>query len=85
MVYTQNLPRIDILGQLAAKLGPFPDTAYHIGNAARDLGYGQEIIAFLRMFDPHHMFSSKREFMTNCEELEILIREASRLREAKTV
>lgn len=76
MVYAQHLPRIDILGQLASKLGPFPENAYHIGDMARDLGYSQEIVTFLRLFDPHHMFSSRKEFLTNCEELEILISEA---------
>jgi hypothetical protein len=79
MVYTQNLPRIDVLDDLARKIGPFPETAYHIGDKARYLGYSQEIIAFLRLFDPYHMFSSKREFLTNCEELEILISEAQHM------
>ncbi len=75
MIYTQNLPRIDILGKLVSQLGPFPENAYHIGDMARHLGYDQDIVTFIRLFDPQHIFGSKQEFLTNCEELEMLIGE----------
>lgn len=75
MIYTQQLPEIKALDKLADQVKNYPESAFGITNLARDMNCEKEIIAFLRLFDPHHMFSSQDEFITCCEELQLLLQE----------
>lgn len=75
MIYTQKLPKVEQLNHLAESVPAYPETARNILILARDTGFDQDVLTFLSLFEPDHYFSSKEDFLIDCEELELLIQE----------
>lgn len=72
-MYGENVPRIDSLHKLADTIQRFPDDAQHLADRARSLGYDQDIISFLHLFHPGHVFRNRQDFINSCEELEMIV------------
>jgi len=75
MVYSKTLPRIDKIRSLAQLVGSFPATIYEISELARAHGFGENMQGFLGLFPDNGTFESVDDFITLCQELEVLMRE----------
>ena len=75
MSYTQQLPNISELEQLAKLFGIFPASAQQFIDTAKQYGYSKEILIFLRFFRPNESFKDSLDFITRCEEMELLIKQ----------
>lgn len=73
MSYTQQLPKISELRRLVKLVGTFPASAQQIVNVAEQSGCGQNTIDFLCDFHSDEIFESSLDFITRCEEMELLI------------
>ena len=51
----------------------FPADTAQLQEVARQWGFPFEVTEFLGLFPPNEVFSSKTDFTTRCEELEMLI------------
>lgn len=78
MVFRQRLPSIRTLRQLAEIDGPFPAKNRHAMLAAERFWFGENVIAFLKLFPPNEVFHSRDDFIDRCKELEYLILEERR-------
>ena len=74
MPYTKKLPATRHLLKLARNVG-FPTTAEYAVKLAKDLHLPLELINFLKTYPPDEIFQNRVDFMTRCEELEILIKQ----------
>jgi Protein of unknown function (DUF2795) len=74
MVYTKLLPRVRDLLRLS-KVKPGPVTRDELIEYAAMGKFSDEVIAFLRQFPADRVFKNAAEFMTQAEELELLINE----------
>ncbi len=72
MVYNKKLPPVRQLLSLAQHTR-FPATRAAAVQVANGLGSPQTVIDFLKLFPSEETFASRDEFMTRCEELELLI------------
>lgn len=79
MIYYKPLPHIDNVRWLAKLAGPYPATRQEIMDAAQDWNFSDNTIEFLRLFPADEQFKSQDEFLTRCEELELLIREERKM------
>lgn len=75
MTYGKSLPRIDNILWLKALSRPFPATTADILEKARLWHFSTNTIDFLKLFPENEIFESEEEFLTRCEELEMMIRE----------
>jgi len=75
MIYTKPLPSKVKLRRLVKLVGPFPASARRIVDVAHHFGFGRDIISFLHLFHPNDIFRNRTDFMTRCEEMEILLEE----------
>lgn len=75
MIYYKPLPHIDNVRWLAKLSGPYPATRQEILEAAEDWNFSDNTIEFLRLFPADEVFKNQLDFLTRCEELELLIRE----------
>ena len=72
MVYSKQLPAVrDLLG--FAKEAHFPATREKLTAIAREEHLPDILIDFLNLFTADEIFTSKVDFMTKCEELEMII------------
>lgn len=79
MIYGKALPRIDNIRWLRRLVGPFPTTAGEILEIARVWNFSQGTIDFLKLFPGDEEFTSEDDFLTRCEELEMLMREEQKM------
>lgn len=79
MVYGKALPRIDNIRWLKRLAGPFPTTAGEILEVAKVWNFSKGTIDFLKLFPLDEEFESEDDFLTRCEELELLIGEERRM------
>ena len=77
MRYKQHLPPVRFLLSLA-KNTRFPASREEIARNAYDWGFTNTTINFLNLFPSIKVFKSRVNFMTRCEELEMLINEQRR-------
>lgn len=75
MIYFKPLPHIDNVRWLAKLAGPYPATRQEIMEAAQDWNFSDNTVEFLKLFPADEQFKSQYDFLTRCEELELLIRE----------
>jgi len=75
MIYFKTLPHIDNIRWLAKIAGPYPASRQTIEAVARDWNFSDNSIEFLRLFPKDEEFASQEDFLTRCEEVEILIRQ----------
>ena len=75
MTYIKQLPRLDNLRRLAQLAGPFPITARMIIFYAQNHGLDDNLIDLLCLFHPAEVFQSRADFITRCNELELIIKE----------
>lgn len=74
MSYAQQLPSISQLGRLAKLVKVFPTTAQEFTDiAAKHSDFGKDTLVFLRLFRPDEIFKDSLDFITRCEEMELLI------------
>lgn len=73
MLYTKQLPNLSKLRQLAKHVAVFPASAQQFFDTAERSGCNQDILSFLRFFHPDETFSNDLDFITRCEELELLL------------
>ena len=73
MSYAQQLPSISELEQLVELVGIFPANAQKFIDTAKQYGFSKEILIFLGYFHSIETFKDKLEFITRCEEMELLI------------
>lgn len=73
MSYAHQLPNINELEQLAKLVGLFPANAQKFIDTAKQYGFSKEILIFVRYFRPNETFNDSSDFMTRCEEMELLI------------
>lgn len=74
MPYIRKLPATRHLLKLARNIG-FPVTAGYAAKLSHDLQLPQDLTDFLLTFPKDEIFQSRIDFMTRCEELEILIQQ----------
>jgi len=75
MVYDNSIPRINNVRWLARLAMPFPTTAGAIMEIAQAWRFDKSTLDFLELFPPDLSFESREDFMTRCEEVELLLRE----------
>ena len=68
-------PHIDNILWLAKLSMPFPATARNVAEVAEAWRFSKSTLDFLDLFPDDEIFSSRDDFMTRCEELELLLRE----------
>lgn len=73
------LPRIANIEWLARLAEPFPASIDKLSDLAKHWKFGRNTMDFLRLFPKNEIFESKIEFLTRCEELEMMIREGRNL------
>jgi len=71
------LPKRADLLRISRSVSHFPASSEVFAKAAADLGYGADIIAFIRLFSDgaHEEFQNSTDFYSRAVELEMLIRE----------
>lgn len=62
---------------------PFPTTAGHLQEIARKWGFDERLCDLLASFPPDEKFQSGDDFLTRCEDLEILTGEEPDMPEEK--
>ena len=72
MVFSKKSPRIDNVLWLVKLARPFPTSAGNILAIARAWNFSQSTINFLELFSLNEIFENGDDFLTRCEELEIL-------------
>ncbi|HVX47885.1 MAG TPA: DUF2795 domain-containing protein [Candidatus Saccharimonadales bacterium] len=60
---------------LAEIAGPFPASRQEIMRIARNYGFDREVLHFLNLFPADEVFDSRADFITRCDEVELLVRE----------
>lgn len=75
MIYTEPLPRTSEIARLAGSIRSFPTTRQAITTTAASRGFDKDTQNFLELFPPGVRFDSRDDFITRCEELELLLRE----------
>jgi hypothetical protein len=75
MIYNKPVPRINNVRWLARLSMPFPTTAGFIMQTAEDWRFDQSTLDFLARFPQDLIFKSREDFLTRCEELELLLQE----------
>ena len=78
MSYTKRLPQLSGLARLS-DYALFPATVAELRGVAYKHKASQSIIDFLALFSPGDSFGSRQDFLTSCEELELLIREERKM------
>jgi hypothetical protein len=79
MIYGKALPRIDNIRWLRRLVGPFPTTSGEILEIARSWNFSRGTIDFLKLFPRDEEFTSEDDFLTRCEEVEMLMREEQKM------
>jgi len=74
MVHKTRLPNTRDISWLSTLLPSYPATRRDIVATARKWGLNNEVIMFLRQFDADTSFSSRSDFMQQCEQLAAQIR-----------
>jgi len=74
-MYTKQLPNMKTIQQVAKLAGPFPTSARMIVFYAKHFGLDHDVTDFLHQFHPDEMFQSRADFITRCDELELMIQE----------
>ena len=72
MKYKKQLPPVRHLLSLAQDT-LFPVSREEIEQNAPYYGFSDEVVNFLRLFPADEIFSSRVDFMTRCEELEMYL------------
>jgi len=75
MIYNRTQPRIHNVLWLTRLAMPFPSTAGKIMGIAVAWRFDKSTLDFLALFPPNVEFASREDFLTQCEELELLLRE----------
>jgi len=75
MTYFKPLPHIDNVRWLAKLAGPYPTTRQAILETAELWKFSDNTLEFLMLFPPDEEFTDHQDFLSRCEELEMLIRE----------
>ena len=70
--YRYDLPPVRHLLSLASDT-QFPATRHDISRNAARWGFTQTMLDFLYLFPENEVFKSRVDFMTRCEELELLL------------
>lgn len=73
MVYNKQLPHVRDFLRLSRYYRPFPASRDEVVEAAEMAHMDQEMISFLMLFPASAFFKSRVDFLTRCEELEMLI------------
>ena len=79
MIYAKPLPRIDNIVRLAKITGPYPVKARSLLETARLRDFHKSTLDFLRLFPSDEAFESRADFLTRCDELELMIREERKM------
>ena len=75
MTYNTALPHIDNILWLRALARPFPTTAGRILDIAATWNFSKNTLSFLSLFPHHEVFENGNDFLSRCEQLELLIRD----------
>lgn len=75
MVYNKPLPRIDKVLALSELVKSFPATVREIAELAKTRGFSQSLQDFIRLFPDDGTFEDADDFLSRCQELEVLIHE----------
>ena len=75
MIYNKLLPRVNELIKLKSLSKPFPTTAGIMLEIATLWNFPDSTIDFLKIFPADEIFESGEDFLTQCEETKLLIRE----------
>lgn len=75
MIYDRHIPRINNVRWLARLAMPFPATAGEIAAVAAAWRFDSSTLDFLARFPQDEAFETKDDFLTRCEELELLLSE----------
>ena len=75
MIYTEQLPRVITLQELADKIKNFPISGLGVVQCAEHLGYDEKTINFIKLFSRRLIFNSRTDFLNHCRLLEGMLRE----------
>lgn len=78
-MYTNQLPSMTTLRRTVEVAKPFPATTKEISERAKKAGINNDVIEFLVQFNDDETFESRVDFITRCDELELLIQEEREL------
>lgn len=78
MSYAKRLPQPSRLLSVSEYVR-FPATATDVCETAYAHKASRSVVDFLSLFSPGDIFYSQQDFLTNCEELELLIREERKM------
>ena len=84
MVYMELLPKMDNIMHLAEVAGPFPTTRREIMRTAHAYKFDREVLQFLNLFPADELFDSQADFITRCDEVELLVLEERNASEEQT-
>lgn len=74
-----RLPRLDNIVWLEQLAQPFPVSAAKIKEIALDWEFGKVTLEFLDQFEDNEIFESGEDFFNRCSEMELLIKEESKM------
>lgn len=74
-MFTKQLPPLQTLASVARTAGPFPASARRIVISAVAHGFHRDVVDFLRQFHPKEIFRNRSDFITRCDELELILGE----------
>lgn len=72
---TYYKPHVDNIRWLAKVAGPFPTTDDVILDTAMAWRFSENTIEFLKLFPGNEEFKTQDDFITRCEELEMMLSE----------
>ena len=75
MNYTQELPNLDNLNWIAGMAGSFPVSAGAVRRLAETWKLNKSVVDFLKLFPEDEEFDNREDFITRCEDLELIIKE----------
>lgn len=74
-MYAKPLPRIDNIYLLKNLIASFPVSVKKVIRIARRWRFNRSTIEFLKYFPSNEVFESPNDFLTRCEDIEIVIKE----------
>lgn len=75
MVYAQHLPKLNELRRLGSDIKNYPISDLGIIQHAEHLGYGKDVIDFLKLFYHQMIFKNRTEFLSYCSLLERMLKQ----------
>ena len=73
-MYTRHLPSMYDIARLSIRVRQYPVTRSELVRIARQWNYSEDVIMFLRQYEPDELFMTRADLVTRCSVLAEKIR-----------